>query len=57
VNAELASQPPKQLTDFDRLLVDMEQEAQAEGHAAVNELEQLRHEFGLASARIASRSV
>jgi hypothetical protein len=43
---------------FDQLIADVEREAQDEGPQAVGELEQLRHEFELASARIANlRSV
>jgi hypothetical protein len=39
-------------TDFDQLIASIEQEARDEGPQAVRELEQLREEFGLASARI-----
>ena len=39
-------------TDFDQLIAGIEQEARDEGPQAVRELEQLREEFGLASARI-----
>jgi DNA-binding XRE family transcriptional regulator len=42
-------------TDFNQLIADIEQEAQAEGPRAVRELEQFREEFSLASQLIASR--
>jgi hypothetical protein len=43
-------------TDFHQLIADLEREAQNEGAPAVRELEQLREEFSLASAKIAPRS-
>jgi hypothetical protein len=44
-------------THFAQLIADVEREAQDAGPQAVDELEQLRREFKLASAMIASRSV
>jgi hypothetical protein len=55
MSAPIGSQMPEPPTDFGRLVGDLEREAKDEGLQAVNELEQLRHEFKLASARIASR--
>jgi hypothetical protein len=55
MSAPVGSQTPARPTDFGRLVADLEKDAQEEGLQALNELEQLRHEFKLASARIASR--
>jgi hypothetical protein len=41
--------------DFERLIADIEREAHDEGPQAVEELKQLRSEFGLASEKIAAR--
>jgi hypothetical protein len=49
------SQTPEPPMDFGRLVLDVEREAHKEGLQAVYELEQLRHDFRLESARIASR--
>lgn len=55
MSAPVSSQTSERPTDFGRLIADLEKEAQEEGFQALNELEQLRHEFKLASAWIASR--
>jgi hypothetical protein len=41
--------------DFERLCADIEREAHDEGPQAVQELEQLRAEYGLAGEAIAAR--
>jgi hypothetical protein len=43
-------------TDFHQLITYLEREVQNEGAPAVRELEQLRQDFRLASAKIAPRS-